>query len=98
MSDNNEKAVNEGSGQDKNELQENMTQTSETRPDSGEQGPTYRDFLNISYVILTIAAIFLINAMETGSYRTPWPLALGVTLLGAGLFAYALNRKKQEGH
>ena len=42
-----------------------------------------------SYVVLFIAAVFLINAMETGSYRTPWPVALGTALAGLGLFGYS---------
>ena len=38
---------------------------------------------------LFIAAVFIINAMETGSYRTPWPVAIITTLAGLGLFGYS---------
>jgi len=47
------------------------------------------DFRQAAYVVLFIAAIFVINAMETGSYRTPWPVALGTVLVGLGLLGYA---------
>jgi hypothetical protein len=44
-----------------------------------------------SYVVLFIAAVFVINAMETGSYRTPWPVAIVTVLIGLGLFGYSLH-------
>jgi multidrug efflux pump subunit AcrB len=50
-----------------------------------------------SYVVLFIAAVFIVNAMETGSYRTPWPVAITTTLAGLGLFGYSrylLSHKK----
>jgi hypothetical protein len=46
-------------------------------------------FREASYVVLFIAAVFIINAMETGSYRTPWPVAIIITLAGLGLFGYS---------
>jgi len=46
----------------------------------------YREF---SYMVLFIAAVFLINAMETGSYRTPWPVAIITSIMGFGLFCYS---------
>jgi hypothetical protein len=46
-------------------------------------------FREASYVVLFIAAVFVINAMETGSYRTPWPVALVTLLAGLGLFGYS---------
>jgi archaellum biogenesis protein FlaJ (TadC family) len=49
-----------------------------------------------SYFVLTIAAIFVINAMETGSYRTPWSVAIVVTLAGLGLLAYSLVKAGRE--
>ena len=54
-------------------------------------------FREMSYVVLFIGAVFVINAMETGSYRTPWPVAIIVTLAGLGLFAYSwyLQSRKQ---
>jgi len=42
-----------------------------------------------AYVILFIAAVFVVNAMETGSYRTPWPVAMVTLLAGLGLYGYA---------
>ncbi|MBW2484601.1 MAG: hypothetical protein JRF05_04500 [Deltaproteobacteria bacterium] len=46
-------------------------------------------FREASYVVLFIAAVFVVNAMETGSYRTPWPVAIITTLTGLGLFGYS---------
>ena len=46
-------------------------------------------FREISYVVLFIGAVFVVNALETGSYRTPWPVAIIVTLAGLGLFGYS---------
>ena len=43
-----------------------------------------------SYFVLFIAAVFIISAMETGSYRTPWPVAIVATLGGLGLLGYSL--------
>jgi hypothetical protein len=40
-------------------------------------------------VVLFIGAVFVVNAMETGSYRTPWPVAIITTLAGLGLFCYS---------
>ena len=42
-----------------------------------------------SYVVLFVAAIFVINAMETGSYRTPWSVAIITAMAGFGLFGYS---------
>jgi hypothetical protein len=46
-------------------------------------------FREASYVVLFIGAVFVVNAMETGSYRTPWPVAIITTLAGLGLFCYS---------
>ena len=46
-------------------------------------------FREASYVVLFIAAVFVVNAMETGSYRTPWPVAIITTITGLGLFGYS---------
>ena len=46
-------------------------------------------FREISYVVLFIGAVFIINAMETGSYRTPWPVAILTSLAGLGIFGYS---------
>jgi uncharacterized membrane protein len=50
----------------------------------------------LSYVVLFFGAVFIISAMETGSYRTPWPVALIITLAGVVLFGYAHFLKKKE--
>jgi len=44
----------------------------------------------VSYMVLFVAAVFVINAMETGSYRTPWPVAVFTAVLGFGLLGYSL--------
>lgn len=79
----------------------------ETTPAPGKSGPeaetglapappTPKDFQNIGYVLLGLTAIFAINAMETGSYRTPWPVPLGLAVLSGGLLFYGNLRKKQK--
>jgi len=59
------------------------------RPRSGESPTKAGSFRQAGYVVLFIAAVLVINAMETGSYRTPWPVALGTALLGLGLLGYS---------
>lgn len=69
------------------------------QPENGAEAEpplTYLDFRNASYVVLFIAAIFLINSMETGSYRAPWPVGICLALVGAGLFGYSIKRRKDE--
>ena len=48
------------------------------------------NFREASYVVMFIAAVFVVNALETGSYRTPWPVAAVAALVGLGLFIYSL--------
>jgi len=57
----------------------------------GEPAPrtTSDKFREASYVLLFIAAVFVVNAMETGSYRTPWPVAIITILAGLGLLGYS---------
>jgi hypothetical protein len=57
-----------------------LPEEARTTPDS---------FREASYVLLFIAAVFVVNAMETGSYRTPWPVALLTSLAGLGLYGYS---------
>jgi len=62
-----------------------------TDPDHGESSKiTSGNFREASYFVLFIGAVFITNAMETGSYRTPWPVAIVTTLIGVGMFAYSL--------
>ena len=68
----------------KEDIQENMTNGNQEEEQTGSG-----NFREISYVVLFIGAVFIINAMETGSYRTPWPVAIIVTLAGIGLYGYS---------
>ena len=70
------------------ELQENSAE------ENGQ--PRSKDFREMSYVILFIAAVFVINAMETGSYRTPWPVAIITSLVGLGLLGYSMYLKSRQ--
>jgi hypothetical protein len=58
-------------------------------PEEENQHMRSGDFREMSYVTLFIGAVFIINAMETGSYSTPWPVAIITTLAGLGLFGYS---------
>ena len=49
-----------------------------------------------SYGVLFVAAVFVVNAMETGSYRTPWPVAIATLLIGLGLFVYSRRLEKRS--
>ena len=69
---------------DMDEKMENIDQEFDEKSQTSDGN--YRE---ASYVVLFIAAVFVINAMETGSYRTPWPVAITTTLLGLGLFGYS---------
>lgn len=75
----------------------------EKEKQAGEQQKkpgTAADIRSAAYFVLVIAAVFVINAMETGSYRTPWPVAIVVSAVGLGLLAYSFiksSRKKEEG-
>jgi hypothetical protein len=79
-----------------------ISATEESMPDeqsaAEEQKAAYKGYRETSYGILFIAAVFVINAMETGSYRTPWPVAIVVSLIGLGLFGYSwfLQSKKNN--
>ena len=78
----------------KEDIQNSVT---EENPEEENQQMSSGNFREISYVILFIGAVFIINAMETGSYRTPWPVAIITTLAGIGLFGYSwyLQSRKQ---
>lgn len=56
------------------------------------------NFREAAYVVLFIAAVFVINAMETGSYRTPWPVAIVTALAGFGLLGYSFMEKSKANH
>ena len=61
-----------------------------------EKKTTAADTRKAAYFVLVLATIFVINAMETGSYRTPWPVAAGVALVGCGLLAYSFVQARRE--
>jgi len=67
------------------------------KPSAGEQKEDYKGFRETSYGVLFIGAVFVINAMETGSYRTPWPVAIVVSLIGLGLFGYSWFLQSKKG-
>lgn len=80
------------------ELNMEASGTGEVGVPLGEENRGASDnFREASYVVLFIAAVFVINAMETGSYRTPWPVAIVFTLLGFGLLGYSLFHKPRTG-
>ena len=82
-----------------NTTAETETEAQEDHTEQDKKPLSAADLRNASYFVLTIAAIFVINAMETGSYRTPWPVAIVVSLAGFGLLAYSFvkaNREKSD--
>ena len=70
--------------------EDNQNTVTQESPEEEDQQIPSGNFREASYVILFIGAVFIINAMETGSYRTPWPVAIIITLAGLGLFGYSL--------
>lgn len=78
----------------KQENSENLSNgadsANETEPESSE---TIRE---ISYAVLFFGVVFIASAMETGSYRTSWPVAILTTLAGLGLYAYARKGRKEQ--
>jgi hypothetical protein len=62
---------------------ENMETLDQGHADEHPASP--ESFRAASYFVLFI----VVNAMETGSYRTPWPVAIVTLLIGLGLFGYS---------
>lgn len=77
-------------------VQDLIVEKGESAEVDQEKRTTAADTRNASYFVLTIAAIFVINAMETGSYRTPWPVAIVVSAAGLGLLAYSFIKANRE--
>ena len=77
----------------KEDIENSVTQEA---PEKENQQMGSGNFREISYVVLFIGAVFIINAMETGSYRTPWPVAIITTLAGLGLFGYSWYLKSRK--
>lgn len=87
MTDTSNEKFNDTEGKDETGV-EAKKETHDQRIDSDRQTAS-GNFREASYVVLFIAAVFVINAMETGSYRTPWPVAIITALLGLVLFGYS---------
>jgi hypothetical protein len=62
------------------------------REDEKESRSAPGNLREVSYIVLFVAAVFTVNAMETGSYRTPWPVAVLTALAGIALFVYSWRR------
>ena len=62
------------------------------REDEKESRSAPGNLREVSYIVLFVAAVFTVNAMETGSYRTPWPVAVLTALVGIALFVYSWRR------
>jgi hypothetical protein len=62
-----------------------------------EEHPTApENFREASYIVLFVAAVFVVNALESGSYRTPWPVAIVTLLIGLGLFGYSWHLQSRS--
>ena len=75
------------------------TVSSETGEDLEGKPLTPRELLHVSYVVLFIAAVFLVNAMEPGSIGAPWSIGIILSLIGAALLGYSgyrIYEEKQE--
>jgi hypothetical protein len=78
-------------------IEDSQNNIAQETPEEENQQMRSVNFREISYVILFIGAVFVINAMETESYRITWPVAIITTLAGLGLFGYSwyLQSRKQ---
>jgi len=79
-----------------------MTEPKPAQPDEHQhQEPEKKepvkagDIRKAGYFFLFLAAVFVVNAMETGSYRTPWPVAIVVLVVGVGLTGYSIVKERQ---
>jgi multidrug efflux pump subunit AcrB len=79
------------------EAQDEKTKKETTAGGLAEESQTSSASLRqASYIVLFIAAVFVVNAMETGSYRTPWPVAIITALAGFGLLGYSLHLQSRS--
>ena len=79
------------------QLKEDFPNNATRESQEEDKKPTYSaNFREASYFVLFVGAVFVINAMETGSYRTPWPVAIITTLAGLGLFGYSLYQQSRK--
>ena len=78
--------------------QETMSPVDNEEVQDEKKPVSANDIRYAAYFILVIAAIFVINAMESGSYRTPWPVAMVVSAIGLGLLGYSYVKSAREGN
>ena len=76
--------------------EEHVDTVSQADPKNDKEQRRSGTLRDISYVILFFGAVFIISALETGSYRTPWPVAILTTLAGVGLFVYSRQLTSRE--
>jgi len=67
---------------------ENLPEEPQSKPDAAD------DRRLICQFVLIVALIFVVPAMEKGSYRTPWPVAILVSVLALALCAWLRARNK----
>ena len=79
-------------------MDENKNNNSSIDPvgGDGKKQVSAADLRYAAWFVLVVAAIFVINAMETGSYRTPWPVAILVSIAGLGLLGYSFVMDRRE--
>ncbi len=53
-------------------------------------------FRGASYMVLLVAAVFVIDAMKNSCCRAPWTLAVFTAALGFGLLAYSFYHKSHD--
>jgi hypothetical protein len=76
--------------------EENKDQLENEEAGGDRKQVSAKDIRYAAYFVLVIAAIFVTNAMETGSYRTPWPVAAVVSIVGLGLLVYSFVKAAKE--
>ena len=79
-----------------NSAEENIGQLENEEIPAERKPVSAKDIRYAACFVLVIAAIFVINAMEAGSYRTPWPVAAVVSLVGLAILAYSFVKAAKE--
>jgi len=81
-----------------NEHEKELNTAGQHSPDPKKQSrkDDFAYIREISYAVLFFGAVFIVSAMETGSYRTPWPVAIITALAGIVLFGYSRSLKKKD--
>ena len=79
-----------------NSSEENNDQLENEQAQSDRKPVSVADIRYAAYFVLVIAVIFVVNAMETGSYRTPWPVAVVVSVAGLAILAYSFVKAAKE--